>query len=132
MPDFNIQDPSKQEAVRRKSHDYVAGEGRHGTYVEKPYHHQEYPKVMDTTPAPVRKSFKTDDDFKAALADFEDVQKQSIVNSKTEEERWLAANGKKTRTTIVVDPLPPKRKPKQPAAPATPAAPVKRGKTKAA
>jgi hypothetical protein len=99
MADFNVKDPAVQEKIRRGSHEYVPGAGRHGEYVPSTYLHQEYPKVMDRTPAPIRKAFKTDDEFKAAVADWEEDQKNSTVKNKSEEDRWLAAHGKKPATS---------------------------------
>lgn len=46
MAGFNIEDPAKQEKIRRESHEFQADAGRLGTYVAKPYAHREYPKVV--------------------------------------------------------------------------------------
>jgi hypothetical protein len=86
---FNMQDPAKQEQIRRGSHEYVTGEGRHGTYVAKTYHHQEYPKIMDLTPTPNRKSFKSDDEYQNALKEWDGQVTRSMVHNKTEETKWL-------------------------------------------
>lgn len=65
---MNMEDPTLQEKIRRGSHEYVPGDGRHGTYKPKAYVHQEYPKFM------VR------DDEK------------SIVRSRVEEDAWIATH----------------------------------------
>lgn len=93
MANFNMDDPSKQEQVRRGSHEYIPGEGKHGVYVPRDYLHREYPKVMDRTPAPQRKQFKSDQELELARQEWDAACRASIVNSKAEEEAWLAANG---------------------------------------
>lgn len=97
MADMNLQDPAKVERIRRGSHAYIQGEGRHGIYVERPYIHQSYPKVMDKTPAPQRKDFKGKPDadllFENARKEWDDLQTSSIVTSKAEEETWIAKHG---------------------------------------
>lgn len=96
MPNFNIQDASVQEKIRRGPHAYVEGEGRHGTYVERPYVHQEYPKYMDRTPRPVIAQFKGKPEaqqlFEEACKEWESKLQASIVNSKAEEEAWKKKN----------------------------------------
>jgi hypothetical protein len=98
MANMNMDDASKQEKIRRGPHAYVTGEGRHGTYVERPYLHQEYPKVMDKTPAPQLKDFKGKPDadllFENARKEWDDLQTASIVTSKAEEEAWIARHGR--------------------------------------
>lgn len=89
---FNMQDPAVQEKIRRGPHEYVEGGGRHGTYVALKPTHQEYPKVMDRTPPPVRKDFKDEALFDAARKDWDATQQASIVKNKNEEERWLRAH----------------------------------------
>ena len=54
---FNMEDPAKQEQIRRGHHEYVAGEGKHGAYKPRVYKHQEYPKMMLKTPRPEQKDF---------------------------------------------------------------------------
>jgi len=87
---FNLLDPKVQEDIRRRPHEYVSGEGRHGFYKDKPYIHQEYPKVMDHTPAPLRKGFKSEPEFEQARQEWEQGQSASIVRNKEDEKRWLA------------------------------------------
>ena len=84
-PNFNMEDPAKQEAIRRKSHAYVPTEGVHGRYVEKPYLHQEYPKVMDSSPAPQRKQFASEAEFETAFREWDNRVAASTVHSKSEE-----------------------------------------------
>jgi len=93
MADYNLQDPAKIEAIRRKPHEYVVGEGRHGQYVEKPYIHQEYPKIMDKTPVPTMKDFKGKPDaqilFDSAMKEWDRVQRESTVHNKSQEAAWI-------------------------------------------
>lgn len=100
MGSMNIQDPAEQEKVRRRTHDYVEGGGRHGSYVAADYHHKEYPKFMDRTPAPKRAKKQTDEQFQSAFQDWEDAVNASVVNSKAEEIAWLAENGQATKEQI--------------------------------
>jgi hypothetical protein len=90
---MNVKDPAAQEKIRRGTHAYVPGEGRHGTYVSQVYQHQEYPKVMDRTPAPEAKHFKGKPDaeilFDNAKREWDELQKASIVNNHAEEQAWL-------------------------------------------
>lgn len=94
MDSRNMQDPAVQEKIRRGSHEYVLGDGRHGSYREKSYQHSEYPKMMDRTPAPVRKDFKTDAEFVLAYDEWKDQTQRSIVNTKAEETAWTKKNAK--------------------------------------
>lgn len=91
--DFNIQDPAKVEAIRRKPHKYVVGEGRHGVYVEAPYTHQEYPKIMDKTPVPTMKDFKGKPDaqllFDNAMREWDALKRESTVYNKSQEAAWI-------------------------------------------
>ena len=43
---FNMEDPAKQEQIRRGHHEYIPTAGKHGTYVQRQYKHQEYPKML--------------------------------------------------------------------------------------
>ncbi len=47
---FNMEDPAKQEAIRRGPHKYIPTAGKHGSYVPEPYKHQEYPKMVCKDP----------------------------------------------------------------------------------
>lgn len=87
---FNLEDPSKQEQIRRGSHEYVREIGKHGAYRTKPYIHESYPKVMDRTPAPQRAAFKEENEFERARREWETNQTESIVGDKAQEEAWLA------------------------------------------
>ena len=93
-PNFNIEDPRVQETIRRKNHEYVEGGGSHGRYVERPYLHQEYPKVMDRTPFPQLADFKGKPDAEILLEnarrEWDTLQTASTVKSKAGEEKWLA------------------------------------------
>jgi hypothetical protein len=96
----NMLDPSVQEQIRRRPHEYVRGEGKHGTYVEKPYLHQEFPKVMDRTPKPEMKNFRGKADaeklYQDAVKEWDELQAASVVNSRQEEQDWLAKHGPQT------------------------------------
>jgi hypothetical protein len=118
LANFNQEDPAKQEAIRRKSHEYVEGGGRHGVYKEKPYIHQEYPKVMDKTPAPKRVDFKGKEQIdlllENATREWDELQKASIVNNAAEEERWLEEHAN-DRVVSITDRMYPKTMDKTPA-----------------
>ncbi len=105
MPDFNVQDPAKLDAIRKKPHAYVQGEGRHGTYVDRPYIHQEYPKIMDKMPPPTMKDFKGKADapllFENAMKEWEEVQRESTVHNKAQEADWLEQHANDPVRTIV-------------------------------
>lgn len=101
---FNMEDPAKQEQIRRGSHEYVPQAGKHGTYVPKPYKHQEYPKMMGEWPRPQQASFLKQNgvaipqdlalqQFQTALAEWDRAMTASIVHSKAEETAWLKENG---------------------------------------
>lgn len=90
---MNMEDPKVQEDIRRKPHEYVATEGRHGMYREKPYVHQDYPKMMLKAEAPKFKDFKGKPDaqalFDAALKEWDQAMTASIVHNKAQEAAWL-------------------------------------------
>ena len=101
---FNMDDPSKQEAVRRGSHEYIPTAGKHGTYVPKPYRHQEYPKMMGKWPKPEYKDFRKQNgveipgdialaQFQNAVTEWDRAMTASVVNNKAEEAQWLKENG---------------------------------------
>lgn len=101
---FNMDDPAKQEAIRRGPHEYIPTAGKHGTYVSKPYKHQEYPKMMGKWPHPEFKDFKKQNgidipndialqQFQTAVTDWDRAMAASVVNSKAEEAQWLKENG---------------------------------------
>lgn len=98
MANWNVQDPAVQEKIRRGSHAYVPGEGKHGVYVERPYIHTEYPKIMDRTPRPKISDFKGKPEaqqlFEQACSDWDGQIQSSIVNSKEEEKAWIKKNEK--------------------------------------
>jgi len=104
MANMNMDDPSKQEAIRRGSHEYIPTAGKHGSYVPKPYRHQEYPKMLGKWPKPEQKDFLKVNgvampgdvalaNFQAAMAEWDRAMTASIVNSKQEEVAWLKENG---------------------------------------
>jgi hypothetical protein len=100
-----MEDPAKQEQIRRGPHRYEPSAGRHGSYVPTTYKHQEYPKMLGKWPKPELKQFtKTeagvivsaqiaDANYQAALKTWNDAMEASVVNSKAEEVQWLKANG---------------------------------------
>ena len=94
---FNLEDPVKQEQIRRGSHEYIASAGKHGTYVSKPYKHQDYPKMMGKFPQPQLKDFKGQPDaqgrFDAAMREWNNAMSATVVYSKSEEQAWLKENG---------------------------------------
>lgn len=102
---FNMEDPAKQEQIRRGHHEYVPTAGKHGTYVPKPYRHQEYPKMMAKIPQPQRKDFaKTeagvivsndvaDANYQAAMVAWNQAMESSVVKNAAEEKEWLRQNG---------------------------------------
>jgi hypothetical protein len=93
---FNMEDPAKQESIRRGPHEYIPTAGKHGTYVAKPYKHQEYPKMMGKWPRPQFASFKGKADaqqlFEEAVKEWDRAMTASTVNSKAEEQQWLKEN----------------------------------------
>lgn len=101
---FNMEDPAKQEAIRRSSHEYVPTAGKHGTYVPKPYKHQEYPKMMGKWPKPEFKAFQMVNgvqipgdlalaNFQNAMTEWDRAMTASTVNNRAEEAQWLKDNG---------------------------------------
>lgn len=101
---FNMEDPTKQEAVRRGHHEYVPTAGKHGSYVPKQYKHQEYPKMLGKWDQPKLASFTAQNgvsipqdialqNFQAAMTEWDRAMTNSIVNNKTEEAQWLKENG---------------------------------------
>jgi hypothetical protein len=100
---FNMEDPAKQESIRRGSHDYIPTAGKHGTYVPKPYKHQEYPKMMGKWPKPELKHFQNVNgvqvpgdialaNFQNAMTEWDRAMTNSTVNNKAEEAAWLKEN----------------------------------------
>lgn len=104
MGNMNMDDPAKQEQIRRGTHEYMPTAGKHGTYVQRQYKHQEYPKMLGKFPRPEFKNFKRQggveiphdlaaQQYQAALVAWDQAMTASIVNSKTEEVAWLKENG---------------------------------------
>lgn len=102
---FNMLDPTVQEDIRRKPHEYVATEGKHGMYREKPYVHQEYPKMMGKYERPTFEQFTKSNgvvlpgdvalvNFQAALTDWNRAMAATVVHNKSQEREWLANNAK--------------------------------------
>jgi hypothetical protein len=103
---MNMDDPSKQEAIRRGQHEYVPTAGKHGSYVPRPYDRSknEYPKMMGKWPRPEQKDFLKVNgvaipseialqNWQAAMTEWDRAMTNSIVNSKAEETQWLKENG---------------------------------------
>jgi hypothetical protein len=96
---YNLEDPGKQEAIRRGHHEYLPTAGRHGRYQPAPWvrgTHNDYPKMMGKWPRPVFADFKGQPDaqqsFEAALRDWDQAMTASIVRNKAEEVQWLKQN----------------------------------------
>jgi hypothetical protein len=98
---YNTSDALQQERIRRGPHEFAPGPDGKNIYQTKIHQHQEYPKVMDRTPAPKLsdKDFKGKPDapvlLEQAMKEWEAGQTASIVHNKAEEERWLKAHGEK-------------------------------------
>lgn len=103
MSTMNMDDPAKQEAIRRGHHEYIPTAGKHGSYVPKQYRHQEYPKMMGKFPKPEYKDFRKQNgveipadvaqaQFQSAMQEWDRAMSASIVNSKAEEAQWLKEN----------------------------------------
>lgn len=93
---FNMEDPAKQEAIRRQHHEYVPTAGKHGSYVPRQYKHQEFPKMMGKFPRPELKQFEGPDapqKLELAMAEWNRRMEATTVNSKAEELQWLKENG---------------------------------------
>jgi len=101
---FNMDDPAKQESIRRGHHRYEPTQGKHGTYVPAQYKHQEYPKMMGRWAKPEYAQFKKQNgvdipgdiasqQFQAAMQEWDRLMTGSIVNNKAEEQQWLKENG---------------------------------------
>ena len=102
---LNMEDPAKQEQIRRGPHRYEPTAGKHGSYVPTVYKHQEYPKMMGKWRKPELKQFTkseggvvvspqmADANYQAALKEWNEAMNASIVHSKAEEVQWLKANG---------------------------------------
>lgn len=103
MAGMNMDDPAKQETIRRGHHRYEPGAGKHGSYVPAQYKHQEYPKMMGKWPRPELKNFLmvngvsipqdlAASQFQAAMIDWDRAMTASTVNSRAEETAWLKEN----------------------------------------
>jgi hypothetical protein len=94
---FNMEDPGKQESIRRGSHEYVPTIGKHGSYVPKPYIFQEYPKMMAKLKKPIWAEFKGKPDaqqlFEESTREWDGAMMASTVHNKAEEQTWLKQNG---------------------------------------
>src|SRR6266498_3445857 len=100
---FNMEDPGKQEQVRRGHHRYEPTAGKHGTYVPTQYKHQEYPKMLGKWPKPELKNFLVVNgvaipqdhalqQWQTAIAEWDRAMSSSVVNSRQEEQLWLKEN----------------------------------------
>jgi hypothetical protein len=106
MANMNMDDPSRQEQVRRGHHEYIPTAGKHGSYVPRQYDRSknEYPKMMGTWPKPEYKDFRKQNgveipgdlalqQYQLAMQEWDRLMTNSIVNSKSEETQWLKENG---------------------------------------
>jgi hypothetical protein len=103
MAGMNMDDPAKQEQIRRGHHEYIPTAGKHGTYVPKQYKHQEYPKMLGKWPRPELKQFQmvngvaipsdlAASNYQAAMMDWDRAMTASTVNNAAEERAWLKEN----------------------------------------
>ena len=103
MSNMNMDDPAKQEAIRRGHHRYEPTAGKHGSYVPTQYKHQEYPKMMGKWPQPKFADFQKVNgvaipndialaNFQAAMVDWDRAMTASTVNNPAEERQWLKEN----------------------------------------
>jgi hypothetical protein len=101
---FNMDDPAKQEQIRRGPHEYVASEGKHGLYKPVAAVFREFPKMMGKWPKPEYKNFAVQNgvtipgdialqNFQAAMIEWDRAMTTSIVNNKAEERQWLQEHG---------------------------------------
>jgi hypothetical protein len=103
---MNMDDPSRQEQVRRGHHEYIPTAGKHGSYVPRQYDRSknEYPKMMGSWPKPEYKDFRKQNgveipgdlalqQYQLAMQEWDRLMTNSIVNSKAEETLWLKENG---------------------------------------
>lgn len=100
---FNMDDPAKQEQIRRGPHEYIATAGKHGTYVPRPFKQQEYPKMLGKYPRPEIKDFLNANGveippaiarerYQEAFKRWDDLMTASVVHNKTQEVQWLKEN----------------------------------------
>jgi hypothetical protein len=96
---YNLEDPAKQEEIRRGHHEYLPTAGKHGRYQKTQWirgPQNDYPKMMSKTPAPTMAAFKGQPDaqqrFDQAMKDWDTHMTSSIVKDKAEEQKWLKAN----------------------------------------
>jgi len=97
---YNLEDPAKQEEIRRHHHEYLPTAGKHGRYQPTQWIRgaaNDYPKMMGKWPKPVFADFKAkggdaQQAFDAALKDWDTAMTASIVRNKAEEQAWLKAN----------------------------------------
>lgn len=101
---FNMEDPSKQEQIRRGHHEYIPTAGKHGAYAPRIYKHQEYPKMMGKAPKPQEKDFLTANgvsiprdlalaNYQVAMQDWDRYMESTTVQNAAEEKQWLRENG---------------------------------------
>lgn len=105
MTQMNMDDPAKQEQIRRGHHEYLPTAGKHGTYVPRVYDRSknEYPKMMGKWPQPQFQNFRRQNGveipndqalqmFQAAMTEWDRAMTSSVVNNKAEEVQWLKQN----------------------------------------
>lgn len=102
---FNMEDPTKLEAIRRGTHEYIPTAGKHGSYVPRQYDRSknEYPKMMGKQPKPEQKDFLKVNgvsipgdialqNYQTAMAEWDRYMTSTIVNGPAEEKQWLREN----------------------------------------
>jgi hypothetical protein len=104
MANMNMEDPAKQEQIRRGHHEYIPTVGKHGAYVPRQYKHQEYPKMMGKWPKPELKNFLKSENgvivsqaiatenWQMAVKEWDETMSASVVNNAAEEKQWLREN----------------------------------------
>ncbi len=99
-----MEDPAKQEAIRRGSHEYIPTAGKHGIYVPRAFKQQDYPKMMGKLRAPRIEDFlkvngvdiprdAATAKFQEAWAAWDQYMTATTVQNKAEEAQWLKENG---------------------------------------
>jgi len=113
---FNIDDPAKQEKIRREPHEYIPTAGRHGAYRPKPYDREanEFPKMAASLakdskgrpkyPRPELKDFLTQrgvsipleaaqTQHEQAVKAWDDFCTRSICANQSQVDEWLKIHG---------------------------------------
>jgi hypothetical protein len=101
---FNMEDPTVQERIRRGPHKYIPTAGKHGAYVAVQPKFEEYPKMMAKLPQPQLKDFLKvkgvaipNDlalaNYQQAMSEWDRAMTDSVVYNPEQEQRWLKENG---------------------------------------